>query len=258
MSWFSFPLWWLLVKATADPAPPERLLPPVNELGGMPMDYLIGNGNPQKGTKDRITVVGYDINLLPSNGIGVGYCNLFEEAGRTGRFGPYLSDSDTAREYGEGQIDPRGAGWMRNLSEQFRRRQKSGFRYVELDNPDAYHTADVNMAVSTASEYGLMVLAKNPHICEPDPASYLEHHNVYGAIVERDAGDPIEMDILRRRANKPYLPVWFIFFGSKGKAAAKKTAETIKHHGYRNMGVTFSDKGEYGSSQEILAPVPYR
>ena len=233
----------------------ERPPPPDDALRGMPMDYLIGNSNPQQGTEGRVTVVAYDINVLPRNGIGVGYCNLFEEEGETGRYGPYLRDSDTAKEYGEGQIDPTGTGWMRNLSDQFRRRQKSGFKYIELDNPDAYSTADVNGAVSIASEYGLRVLAKNPLLCEPDPTSYLQHHNVYGAIVERGAGGAIEMDVLRRRANRPYLPVWFVYYGPGAEGVAKEVARTIEHHQYKNMGVTISEKGEYGSSKDILKPV---
>lgn len=232
----------------------ERLPPPGDVLGGMPMDYLIGNSNPQDGADGRITVVAYDINRLPAHGIGVGYCNLFEEAGRTGKYGPYLDDSDTAKDYNEGQIDPKGTGWMRNLADQFRRRQKSGFKYIELDNPDAYKTQDVNMAVSMASEYGLRGLAKNPFICKPDPVSYLAHQNIYGAIVERGAGTPREMDDLRKRANRPNLPVWFVYHGS-GFHVANEVARLIHRGGYKNMGVTFSRRGEYGSSQDILTPV---
>jgi hypothetical protein len=232
----------------------ERLPPPDDVLGGMPMDYLIGNSNPQTGMAGRITVVAYDINRVPAHGIGVGYCNLFEEAGRTGKYGPYLNDSDTARDYNEGQIDPKGTGWMRNLADQFRRRQKSGFKYIELDNPDAYKTQDVNMAVSMASEYGLGVLAKNPHLCEPDPVSYLAHQNIYGAIVERGAGTARDMEHLRKEANRPNLPVWFVFHGS-GHQIADETARIIRSAGYKNMGVTFSRKGEYGTSQDVLLPV---
>lgn len=245
--------WLFGLHSTEAPMLEERLQPPDDVLGGMAMDYLIGNSNPQDGVDSRITVVGYDINRVPAHGIGVGYCNLFEEAGRTGKYGPYLDDSDTARDYNEGQIDPKGTGWMRNLSDQFRRRQKSGFKYIELDNPDAYKTNDVNMAVSLASEYGLRVLAKNPFICGPDPVSYLKHQNIYGAIVERGAGTPREMDELRRKANRPNLPVWFVYFGS-GWAVAVETAKLIKLGGYKNMGVTYSRNGEYGSSMDVLNP----
>ena len=229
--------------------PQERVPYPEDGLSGMLMDYLIGNSNPQIGKSDRVTVVGYDIDFLPRYGIGAGYCNLFEEAGRTGKYGPYLDSSDTAHEYGEGQIDPEGSGWMLNLSSQFRRRQKSGFKYVELDNPDAYRTKYVNSAVSMASEYGLRVLAKNPGICE-NPVSYVSHQNIYGIIVERGAGTPSTMDALRTLAGRPELPVWFVFFGS-GKKVAEETARLAKR--YVNMSVTYSSLGEYGSSEDVVA-----
>src|SRR3981081_890208 len=75
-------------------------------------------------------------------------------------YAPYLKTSDTAEDYGEGQIDPRGPGWRRNLTEQFERRKKQGFEYVELDNPDAYAVADVVSAVDLAASHGLKVIAK--------------------------------------------------------------------------------------------------
>ena len=227
--------------------------PMTDELGGMPLDYLIGNSNIQNGAVGRITEVGYHINVVPKNGVGIAYCNLFEED-FTGKYGPYLYDSDTAQQYGEGQIDPRGVGWELNLREQFKRRRKSKFKYIELDNPDAYKTKDVIGAIELAAEYDLRVIAKNPFICAPDPVSYLSHGNIYGAIVERGAGSPKDMDELRRNSKRPNLPVWFVYFGS-GKPVADETAKIIKNGGYKNMGVTYSEKGEYGSSMDVLKPV---
>ena len=64
-------------------------------LDGLSIDYLIGNSNIQKGREGRLTVVAYDINVLPRYGVGAGYCNLFEED-FTGKYGPYLNSSDTA------------------------------------------------------------------------------------------------------------------------------------------------------------------
>lgn len=235
-------------RLSQEPRLPER----ADELSGMPLDYLIGSDSVRLGSAQRITEVGYDINIVPKFGVGVGYCNLFSEAGEIAKYKPYLHNSDTARDYNEGQIDPKGAGWMLNLSEQFSRRQKAGFKYVELDNPDAYHTDDVNGAVGTAAQYGLKVLAKNPGLCEPSPVSYIAHPNVSGIIVERGAGTPKEMDALRRKAGRPDLPVWFVFFGSAHKVAGEYG---IMAKAYKNMGVTYSSKGEYGSSEDVLVPV---
>lgn len=231
---------------------PDRLPPPSDVLGGMQIEYLIGNDKTQLGKPNRLTVVGYDVDIAPKFGIGVGYVNLFDEH-NTGKYGPYLHSSDTAREYDEGQIDPRGTGWDRNLNEQFRRRQKSGFKYVELDNPDAYKANAVNNAINRAADFGLQVLAKNPAICD-DPETYLSHHNVYGAIVEKGAGGPVLMDNLRKKVGRAYLPVWFVYFGSTA-AVATETARLIRERGYKNMGVTFSHGSEYGQSQDIYLPV---
>ena len=81
--------------------------------------------------------------------------------------------------------------------------------------------------------------------------SYVAHPNVYGIIVERDAGNPGDMDALRREAGKPTLPVWFVAFGS-GRGWAGDVADSAKH--YRNMGVTYSSAGEYGNAIDILPP----
>jgi hypothetical protein len=53
--------------------------------------------------------------------------------------------------------------------------------------------------------------------------AYVAHPNVYGIIVERDAGGPSDMDALRSKAGKPTLPVWFVAFGS-GRAWATDVA----------------------------------
>jgi hypothetical protein len=219
-------------------------------LEGMRLDYLIGRDAVSIGTDGRITEVGYDIDTVPSRGIGVAYCNLFSEKGRISKYGPYLNNSDTAEEYGEGQIDPKGAGWLKNLNDQFARRTASGFHYIELDNPDAYSVADVVGVIEMAARYNLKVIAKNPAIMDGDPVPYVGHANVYGVIVEKGAGTPRTMENLRRRAGRPDLPVWFVYFGN-GKAQAQQSANQIKAGGYDNMYVTYSAVGEYGSSQDV-------
>ena len=221
-----------------------------NVLMGRPLRYLIGTSTSGPGRDDEVTVVTYSATEPVRRGISIAYCNLFDE-NNTGRFGPYLKTSDTAKQYNEGQIDPRGPGWEKNLREQFERRKRQGFEYIELDNPDAYSVKDVIGAIDLAATYGLKVIAKNPVLMERGAASYVAHPNVHGVIVERGAGNPDDMDVLRRKAGKPALPVWFVAFGA-GRAWAGNIASSAKH--YRNMGVTYSSAGEYGNAIDILPP----
>jgi len=221
-----------------------------NALTGKPLRYLIGASSSGPGHDNEVTVVSYNAAEPVRRGISIAYCNLFDE-NNTGRYGPYLKTSDTAAQYNEGQIDPRGPGWEKNLSEQFERRKRQGFEYIELDNPDAYSLKDVIGAIELAATYGLKVIAKNPKLVEGGAAAYVAHPNVYGIIVEKGAGNPDDMDALRRKAGKPELPVWFVAFGS-GRAWATSTANAAKR--YRGMGVTYSSAGEYGNAVDILPP----
>jgi len=219
------------------------------DLSAKPLRYLIGADALGSGRDNEVTVVSYDTTRPMKRGVSVAYCNLFDE-NNTGKYGPYLHSSDTAEEYGEGQIDPRGPGWGRNLREQFERRKKQGFKYVELDNPDAYSIKDVIGAIDLAASYGLRVIAKNPALVDGATA-YVAHPNVYGIIVEKGAGSATDMDRLRRKAGKSTLPVWFVAFGS-GRVWAVTIAKQAR--AYRNMGVTYSSAGEYGNAVDLLAP----
>ena len=147
----------------------------------------------------------------------------------------------------------RAPGWNKNLTEQFARAKAQGFLYIELDNPDSYKIEHVLGAIDLAETYGLKVIAKNPGLMEGRAAqqSYVAHKNVVGIIVEKDAGTPQEMDVLRRAAQKPLLPVWFVYFG-KGKGQAEKSADAAK--AYKNMGVTYSTVGEYKNASDLLRP----
>jgi hypothetical protein len=220
--------------------------PAANPLAGKPLRYLIGADDPGEGADNIITEVGYDSGPV-KRGVSIGYCNLFDEK-NTRKYGPYLHNSDTAREYREGQIDPRGGGWARNLNEQFSRRKRQGFEFIELDNPDAYDIKGVLGAIDLAASYGLKVVAKNPLLLNAGAADYLRHPNVYGAIVERGCGVPDSMDRLRRNAGKPLLPVWLVSFGS-GRLWAETTAKAAKQ--FKEMRVTYSSKGEYGNSIDL-------
>jgi hypothetical protein len=223
----------------------------MNELSNLRLDYLIGAENycpivP----KGRIVEVGYDALIKPS-GPAIKYVNLFDE-NNTGRYGPYLTGnkrSGTARQYNEGHIDPKGSGWSRNLNEQFTLARRQSFEYAELDNPDAYSVTNVLDAIELAAIYELKVIAKNPLLCE-EPSEYVgrvPHPNVRGAIVEAGAGSPLEMHELRDGAD---YPVWFVFFGGR-KETARRCAAQIKDENIPNMFVTYSSKGEYGSSDDV-------
>lgn len=239
---------------TKKPAPTVTPIPVINLLAGLPFRYLIGADYAFAGMPGTITVVPYG-HAKAFHGITIGYCNLFDEL-NTGEYGPYLHTSDTAAEYNEGQIDPTGPGWIKNLSEQFRDRQKQGIEFVELDNPDAYNMTAVRMALDYAwSAFKLKCVAKNPGLC-PEPVKYLAHSNVYGAIVENGAGSASQMDKHRREAGKPDLPVWFVFFNKgNGRMIADDVVREIREKRYRNMGVTFSSaRAEYGSSEDLLRP----
>lgn len=218
-------------------------------LYGLPMRYLIGTDNPvqQQGT---LLVASYD-STATYKSPAVKYVNLFDENG-TGKLGPYLHNSDTAKQYGEGQIDPRGPGWVKNLHAQFKRAVAQGFQIVELDNPDAYEWRDVLGAIELAQQYRLRVLAKNPLLVRNSGSKFLGHPNVIGAIVEEDAGTPLRMQMARCQAGRPGLPVWFVSFGKDGWRWAQNLAPQAKQ--FDNMGVTWSSKGEYGSARDIVRP----
>jgi hypothetical protein len=221
-----------------------------NPLEGKPLRYLIGSdADSFAGADDVVTVTPYGV-ARARRGVSIAYCTLFDEH-NSGRYGPYLNTSDTARQYDEGQIDPRGPGWTRNLRAQFEHRRKQGFEYIELDNPDAYAIESVLGAIDLAASYGLAVIAKNPLLMAGDPTPYLAHRNVAGAIVERGAGNPADMHSLRIAADKPTLPVWFVAYGA-GRAWAEAVARQAK--AFRNMGVTWSSVGEYGNALDVLRP----
>jgi hypothetical protein len=124
-----------LLAANFCAGPAFAEVPPVNFLEGKPLRYLIGADGVGQGREDEVTVSPYDAGPA-THGISIGYCNLFDE-NNTGRYGPYLHKSDTAAQYNEGQIDPRGRGWDKNLREQFERRKKQGFAYIELILPSS-------------------------------------------------------------------------------------------------------------------------
>jgi hypothetical protein len=228
----------------------------------MPLRYLIGvDEDTNNGKSGYVTECNYDITAAPRFGQGIKYGNLFYEkyrkasAAERERYAPYLHTSDTAEEYHEGQIDPKGLGWYRNLDDQFDRAKSQQFHYIELDNPDAYHVEDVLRAVDRAWAAGLYVIAKNPILVEGNNTDYLKHPAVVGCVVEQNCGTCNGMDVLRRAAYKPLLPVWFVSFGGPTSLQwARKRAAVIKANEFSNMSVSWCSVGEYENVIDIYTP----
>jgi hypothetical protein len=225
-----------------------------NPLAGLPLKYLIGTDFPGIGKDGEIVESSYDVTNPRPHGYSIAYCNLFDEK-NSGKYGPYLHTSDTAKDYGEGQPDPNGPGFEKNLTDQLTRRKSQGFGYVELDNPDAYSLNAVLRAVNIAVLHDLKVIAKNVGLgCNGDPAdTIVSHTNVYGIIVEKGAGSASSMEAMRRKAQRPLLPVGFVFFGN-GYSRGKAIANEIKAKKFANMGCTFSNRGEYGNALDLCVP----
>ena len=222
------------------------------KMTALPLRYLIAVEDQLPGRSDAITEVGY-AGPKPTIGPAVRYGNLYDQTG-TGRYGPYLSGTDTADQYDERVVDPKGAGWVKLLSDQCAAARADGFDTIEWDNPDGYGQNDVLNAVQYAASYGLKVLAKNPLICDWDSVPYVAHQAVVGVVVEKDDGaTPAVYDDLRRAAGKPDLPIWFVAFKSgkeDGRAWAAATAKEAAR--YQNMWVTMSPNGEYTSSVDVM------
>lgn len=227
----------------------------MTDLLGRGLRYLIDRDH-DSGEGDAVTELGYDATQPCAAGISVKYGNLFDEK-NTGELGPYLSTSDTAREYREGQIDPRGPGWRRNLDDQIQRAVRQQFRVLELDNRDAYRVADVLRAYDMAARAGLRVIVKNPCSSDHDETceKLVSHPAACGLVTERDCGSPDEVDALRRRAGCPGLPAWFVSFGRDGLEWARGVAPRA---GQLGMSVSWSRVGEYGSSERITDGRPTR
>jgi lysozyme len=224
-------------------------------LAGLRIRYLIGTDN-ATGEDGAFTVVGYDATHPPSKGIGAKYCNLFDEK-NSGSYGPYLTSSDTAQQYSEGQCDPNWPGFWQNVTDQLDRAKLQGFTILgDIDNRDAYYNADVLKVYDHAQAAGFSVICKNPGMSDlnEDSTALLKHPAVVGCIIEKGNVTPAMIVVMRTAADKPELPVWFVSFGDGG-VWAEQIAAQIKAAHYVNMGVTFSSFSEYGSSEDVLVPL---
>lgn len=216
-----------------------------------PFRYLILNET-DPGVAGAVTEVGFK-GVLPQLGDGIGYCNALDQNGNR-EFGPYLKREGTAADYGEDIPDPAGPGFEANLRDQFEHWKKQGCGEVEIDNPDSFPLAANERAYAWATEYGFKVAVKNPWLRGPDGsngAALLKRPECSRIISEKGAGSPVDLQTMRVAAGKPDLPVHFVAFGD-GKNWAQQVANQIAASGYRNMTVSYSSNGEYGSVEDLL------
>lgn len=226
-----------------------------NPISGQPLRYLIGGDGTPSCRPGTVVEVNYDAGRAPC-ALAIRYGNLFDEKD-TGRLGPYLHSSDTAADYSEGQINPRGRGWQTNITTQLDRAKRLGYRFMEWDNPDAYGQNDVLGVVEQTRVAGIGAIAKNP--LNDDIKSwapvYIAHPGVVGIVVEIGSGSPAAYDAVLRNIGRR-LPVWFVAFGRIGQAWVKTITEDAIRFGF---GVSFSPPkfgkfGEYTDSTTIVAP----
>jgi N-acetylmuramoyl-L-alanine amidase len=225
----------------------------------VPFRYLIG-GSDNASIKPGAC---YELSYDATRG-DTAYCNLRDEKGRyssledanaRGRYSPYLPPDDVTAAYGEYCPDPRGDGYLRNIYVQLDRAATYADR-VEFDNPDTTYLelADVLVAHDRAQDIGMTTIAKNPLLVS-DPVLYVSHSSVDMIVCERDARHTANvLDQLRRTIGQPHLAVRFVAFGG-GRAWAERVAQDIGENDYLNMGVTYSQGGEYTDCIDLAVPV---
>jgi peptidoglycan hydrolase-like protein with peptidoglycan-binding domain len=223
-------------------------------LAGKPLRYLIG--------ADNVTAhPGYAVEGAygekPPPG-GIWYLNLYDQTdgydakNNTGNYAPYLSATDTSREYGEGRVDPTGAGWLKLIYDELHPVQAGDT--VEWDNCDGYPIEAVLDAYNRTKAGFINIVAKNPtETWQVSPAS------VVGAIIENGDATAASMHALRIAAGKPELPLRFVAFddGDGGEAWARQVAADAKRLNLIDVGVTYdSAKEEYGGEvTDLLLPI---
>jgi hypothetical protein len=167
---------------------------PSNPLARIAFDYLIRKQTGAADETGRLLEVGSDVDEVPSVGLPLADCNLFDEK-VSGRLRPY---------------------------------RRSGFRFVGGGNPNAYAFTDVLRTVAMVESCDLGVIAKKPGVMQEDSTSYVVLPKVFGINVEKNSGTPTEMDVLRRNARKPNLLVWFVSSGDGRGWAAQVAYDHVR------------------------------
>jgi lysozyme family protein len=225
-------------------------------FAGKAIRYLIGA---DKAADVPGCVVEAPYGVRPPAG-GIWYLNLldqrdsYDKSNNTGLYGPYLPATGTAKEYGEGIVDPAGPGWPSHISSQLI--NVSIGDCVEWDNTDAYPIEAVLRAYASTTALRIGIAVKNPGLLRAtDVQGLLRSDYAQMIIIEQGAGSPDEMHALRVAVGKPDLPVRFVSFGNQ-RSWAQSMAQVIRAKGYSDMGVTFDAAAEeYGGQvEDVLLP----
>lgn len=229
-------------------------LPPIYD----PLRYLIGADDSYRQKPGEIVEYGYDSDHGETH-----YGTLTSEkerfrnlkqANSKGKYKPYLPANDITGTYGEWCPSPRGPGFLQNVRDQIERLKKLGCLRMELDNPDydGLDMASILQAHDLVWQAGMRTIGKNPRLTS-DPERYLSHESIDLVVVEHGAGGSDLHEALRQAINQPLLAIRFVAFG-EGEAWARQVAARISEKSYANMGVTYSENGEYTDYSDLWLP----
>jgi len=231
----------------------------------LPLRYMIGVDDVESiiRLRDMIVELPYDAPKTftgppPLPGPVFGYINALDEEydnaifGDKHRYGPYAKAGDTAEDWNEGQLIVGSGQWAKCLHDQCERWQPLEPDAVEIDNPDSYTLEEALQTVDLVASFGFNIVAKNPHEIKGDHARYVAHPSVVGMIVEAGCGNAMQNDGIRRAANKPDLPIWFVHNRAE-RSQANSRASEILQHSFKRMSVSWSSSAEdYASSIQLL------
>jgi hypothetical protein len=225
-----------------------------------PLRYLIGGDDTYQPKPGEIVEYGYDMAQKCETHYGTltsekeRFTSL-RQANARGKYAPYLPSTDITGDYGEWMPNPKGHGFMQNVMDQINRCKGLGCQRMELDNPDfdGLELSYVLQAHDLAWHNGLRTICKNPELTS-NPKLYASHPSMDMIVVEHGAGGSDIMQALRHSIGQPEMAVRFVAFG-EGETWAHNVAARIRERGYKNMGVTYSRRGEYESSEDLQLPL---
>ena len=236
-------------------------------LANKALRYLINRDVEDKweANKDEVIVLStFDmsmaINKTMKEGVPVRYVDLLQD----GNALPLEKEETVSVIFGQSHTK-RVYPFYENIHVQFEQAQKYGFKFVVLDHGDSYPEIEVKRAggtylespvkraVDVALTYKLGVILVNPHLYSFNINSLLAHINVHGIIIDTIKPiSPATIDMTRRTADVPDMPVWYVASGDENKKAIENIAIDAVH--YHHMGVSYSSKEKYVNSLDLLRP----